>query len=155
MRNFQDTFETRKLSFISLLSICMTVPLNMLYVISASCSFSKTTSAYQIDILHPSLHSTFQAVAAYRQVNRQTDRQPARQTGRQAGRQTDRIDTQIYMCYVSLQRAVFLLFESLLAQCRFLQDQMKHETSKPPSKLELWLCSLKVVVPEPRHLNQQ
>ena len=27
MRNFQDTFETRKCSFISAFSICMTVPL--------------------------------------------------------------------------------------------------------------------------------
>ena len=27
MRNFQDTFETRKRSFISAFSICMTVPL--------------------------------------------------------------------------------------------------------------------------------
>ena len=27
MRNFQDTFETRKQSFISVFSICMTVPL--------------------------------------------------------------------------------------------------------------------------------
>ena len=27
MRNFQDTFETLKRSFISLFSICMTVPL--------------------------------------------------------------------------------------------------------------------------------
>ena len=29
MRNFQDTFETRKRSFISAFSICMTVPLNI------------------------------------------------------------------------------------------------------------------------------
>ena len=28
MQNFQDTFETRKRSFISGFSICMTVPLN-------------------------------------------------------------------------------------------------------------------------------
>ena len=28
MQNFQDTFETRKRSFISAFSICMTVPLN-------------------------------------------------------------------------------------------------------------------------------
>ena len=28
MRNLQDTFETRKRSFISAFSICMTVPLN-------------------------------------------------------------------------------------------------------------------------------
>ena len=28
MRNFQDTFETRKRSFISTFSICMTVPLS-------------------------------------------------------------------------------------------------------------------------------
>ena len=28
MSNFQDTFETRKRSFISTFSICMTVPLN-------------------------------------------------------------------------------------------------------------------------------
>ena len=27
MRNFQDTFETRKRSFVSAFSICMTVPL--------------------------------------------------------------------------------------------------------------------------------
>ena len=27
LRNFQDTFETRKRSFISALSVCMTVPL--------------------------------------------------------------------------------------------------------------------------------
>ena len=30
MRNFQDTFGTRRRSFISDLSICMTVPLNQL-----------------------------------------------------------------------------------------------------------------------------
>ena len=29
MRNFQDTFETRKRSFISAFSICMAVPLNL------------------------------------------------------------------------------------------------------------------------------
>ena len=29
MRNFQDTFETHKRSFISVFSICMTVPLNI------------------------------------------------------------------------------------------------------------------------------
>ena len=29
MRNFQDTFETRKRSFISAFSICMTVPLSL------------------------------------------------------------------------------------------------------------------------------
>ena len=28
MRNFQDTIETRKRSFISVFSICITVPLN-------------------------------------------------------------------------------------------------------------------------------
>ena len=28
MRNFQDTFETRKGSFVSDFSVCMTVPLN-------------------------------------------------------------------------------------------------------------------------------
>ena len=31
MRNFQDTFDTRKWSFISAFSICMTVPLNGKY----------------------------------------------------------------------------------------------------------------------------
>ena len=31
MRNFQDTFETRKRSFITALSICMTVPLSLFY----------------------------------------------------------------------------------------------------------------------------
>ena len=30
MRSFQDTFETRKRSFISAISICMTVPLNLM-----------------------------------------------------------------------------------------------------------------------------
>ena len=29
MRNFQDTFETRKRSFITAFSICMTVPLRI------------------------------------------------------------------------------------------------------------------------------
>ena len=87
-------------------------------------------------------------------MDRQTDSQPDRQAGRQAGRQAHRIDTQIYMCYVSLWRAALSLFGSLLAQCRFLQDQMKHETSKPPLELELRLCSLKVVVPEARQPNQ-
>ena len=143
MRNFRGTFETHKQSFISLFSSCMTVPLNILQVISASCSFSKTTSAYQIYVLNPKIHPAFQAVAADRQVNRQPDRKPDRQTGRQAGRQAgrqpDRLDTQINMCYVSLQRATLLLFGSLLEQCRFLQDQMKHKASKPPLKLELWL----------------
>ena len=31
MRNFQDTFETQKRSFISAFSICMTVPLNLFW----------------------------------------------------------------------------------------------------------------------------
>ena len=31
MRNFQDTFETRKRPFISAFSICMTVPLKDVY----------------------------------------------------------------------------------------------------------------------------
>ena len=35
MRNFQDTFETRKRSFISAFSICTTVPLRQHYWISA------------------------------------------------------------------------------------------------------------------------
>ena len=34
MRNFQDTFETRKRSFISASSICMTVPLMVNYAIN-------------------------------------------------------------------------------------------------------------------------
>ena len=29
MQNFQDTFKTRKQSFISAFSVCMTVPLNL------------------------------------------------------------------------------------------------------------------------------
>ena len=32
MRNFQDTFETRKQSFISIFSICVTVPLILIFV---------------------------------------------------------------------------------------------------------------------------
>ena len=32
MQNFQDGFEIRKRSFISAFSICMTVPLNMLFI---------------------------------------------------------------------------------------------------------------------------
>ena len=32
MRNFQDTFETRKQSFVSAFLICMTVPLNVLFI---------------------------------------------------------------------------------------------------------------------------
>ena len=76
--------------FISFFSICMTVPLNILQVVSASYSFNKTTSPYQIHIIHPTFHFPFPAVAADRQVNEYTDRQPARQTGRQAGRQEDR-----------------------------------------------------------------
>ena len=32
MQNFQDTFETRKRSFISAFSVCMTVPLNMKFI---------------------------------------------------------------------------------------------------------------------------
>ena len=32
MRNFQDTFETRKRSFICAFSICMTVPLSKIYI---------------------------------------------------------------------------------------------------------------------------
>ena len=142
MRNFQDAFETRKESFISPLSIYMTVVFNMLQVISASCSFSKTTTAYQIDILHLTLHPHFSQI-----IDGQTDSQ--------ADRQADRIDTQIQMCFFSLYRAVLLLFESLLAHLRFFQDQIKHETLKPPLKLKLWLCSLKVVVPEPRKTTQQ
>ena len=41
MRIFQDTFETRKRSFISAFSIGMTVPLK-----SIICFFSKKTSAF-------------------------------------------------------------------------------------------------------------
>ena len=36
MRNFQDTFGTRKRSFISVFSICMTVPLNFTLTFSAT-----------------------------------------------------------------------------------------------------------------------
>ena len=35
MRNFQDTFETRKQSFVSAFSICMTVSLRSIIRISA------------------------------------------------------------------------------------------------------------------------
>ena len=35
MRNFQDTFETPKRSFISAFSICMTVPLSISEVIDS------------------------------------------------------------------------------------------------------------------------
>ena len=31
MRNFQDTFETRKQSFINVFSICMTVPIILFF----------------------------------------------------------------------------------------------------------------------------
>ena len=88
----------QKQSFISPFSICMTVPLNMLYIISASCSFRKTTSAYQIDILHPTIHPHFSSLGCRQTgklIDRQTDRQTARKIDRQAGKQADRIETQI------------------------------------------------------------
>ena len=68
MRNFQDTFETRKQSLIGFFSICMIVPLNVLLSQPLTDS-TKTTSAYQIDIIHPTLHTIFQTVAADRQIN--------------------------------------------------------------------------------------
>ena len=34
MRNFQDTFETRKRSFISAFSICMPIPLNSMHSVN-------------------------------------------------------------------------------------------------------------------------
>ena len=37
MKNFQDTSETRKQSFISAFSICMTVPLNKLEFLDQIC----------------------------------------------------------------------------------------------------------------------
>ena len=43
MRNFQDTFETLKRSFICDFSICMTVPLN--FVTNISC-FDKEARGY-------------------------------------------------------------------------------------------------------------
>ena len=112
MRNFQDTFETRKQSFISFFSICMTVPLNMLQVISASYSFNKTTSAYQIHIIHPTFHFPFPTVAADIQVNGYTDRQPDRQTGRQEERQEDSHTGQIhrYTCVMSVCRELSFCF---------------------------------------------
>ena len=64
MRNFQDTFETPKQSFIGFFSICMIVLLSQPLTDS-----TKTTSVYQIDIIHPTLHSIFQTVAADRQIN--------------------------------------------------------------------------------------
>ena len=39
MRNFQDTFETRKRSFISAFSTCMTVPLKFLIAINSVIKF--------------------------------------------------------------------------------------------------------------------
>ena len=36
MRNFQDTFETRKRSFISAFSNCMTVPLSMIQFLNTA-----------------------------------------------------------------------------------------------------------------------
>ena len=37
MRNFQDTLETRKRSFVSDISVCMTVPLNFRAFVDACC----------------------------------------------------------------------------------------------------------------------
>ena len=84
----------QKQSFISPFSICMTVPLNMLYIISASYSFRKTTSVYQIDILHPTIHPHFSSLRC-RQTGKLIDRQSASKIDRQARKQADRIDTQI------------------------------------------------------------
>ena len=43
MRNFQDTYETRKRSFISAFSICMTVPLKELQNHSGKSFFESAT----------------------------------------------------------------------------------------------------------------
>ena len=40
MRNFQDTFEASKRSFISAFSICMTVPLSLSYFNLNFCKFN-------------------------------------------------------------------------------------------------------------------
>ena len=40
MQNFQDTFETRKQSFINTFSICMTIPLTLLMM---KVTFANTT----------------------------------------------------------------------------------------------------------------
>ena len=50
MRNFQDTFETHKRSFISAFSICMTVPLENPFVIIYQVEISYSFKG--IDILH-------------------------------------------------------------------------------------------------------
>ena len=57
MRNFQDIFETRKRSFISAFSICMTVPVTLLwrvlYYIETSpliCSSNQWTGSYMAGI---------------------------------------------------------------------------------------------------------
>ena len=47
MRNFQDTFETRKRSFSSAFSICMTLPLNnFLNLFTFCCKADKKEYAY-------------------------------------------------------------------------------------------------------------
>ena len=49
MRNFQDTFETRKRSFISAFSICMTVPIkHVKLIISENYNECKTKHLFLI-----------------------------------------------------------------------------------------------------------
>ena len=47
MQNFQDTFETRKRSFISAFSICMTVPLTLVNYFCKNLSILKLYSIYK------------------------------------------------------------------------------------------------------------
>ena len=47
MWNFQDIFETRKWLFISVFSICMTVPLNYKYFVLGKCKLCRHTKLLQ------------------------------------------------------------------------------------------------------------
>ena len=55
MRNFQDTFELRKRSFISAFSICMTVPLSLILTVFLFSGFNLTCNVTSILLLRSDL----------------------------------------------------------------------------------------------------
>ena len=54
MKNFQDTFETRKSSFISAFSVCMTVSLNAIIFLPIEINppLTHAPKAFQISIIY-------------------------------------------------------------------------------------------------------
>ena len=70
MRNFQDTFKTRKQSFTSVFSICMTVPLNSDNLLTGQqkielCCIKSSFQIYQVSLLKELQNSVFRTILAW------------------------------------------------------------------------------------------